>query len=385
MKYTPFNTYEIFILTISLLLSMCLHANFMDTKDVVEIHFFLYIALILINLSKSKRFTLYQLWIAAFVFMIWSEMMILSYDAYDARKYAVSIAFLLAANDTLLLGYEFFTTRIKKGMLTKNRVVTRASHIPWMLTIAVAVYLFGVWQSLLQTILGGRGSNLGEITGSGSIWGVIVGTLGLLIPAFSAYYFKYCTKRSVWLSLIWAMPVFTTQLLLGTRFRLLFMIIPYLILLGIVDVRRLNFRKLSILLLFVLLLGSVSGFVKTNRDRSVDDILNGGPSMEGGKKGEPVLAKIADKMSAEGVVYMTELANRYFSNHELRYGQEISFAFYFVIPRSIWPSKPTPVDYWLVRKYENVHDSFSSASGFCGEIRADFGMACFIILFLWGG
>ena len=82
---------------------------------------------------------------------------------------------------------------------------------------------------------------------------------------------------------------------------------------------------------------------------------------------------------------MTELANDYFSTHSLRYGRETSIILYFWVPRAIWPDKPTQLDHWLIREYnKRVPDGHSTASGFTGELRADFGMFSLFFVFVGG-
>jgi len=161
------------------------------------------------------------------------------------------------------------------------------------------------------------------------------------------------------------------------------MILPWFILTGILGVKKQNTKSLLYVLAGAILLSGVSSFMKEFRQQALMD-MSGGVVFSQEDKAQDPFVRIADKMSPEGCVYMTYLAEDWFSNHEHTYGREIGFMFYWVIPRAIWKDKPTPVDHWLIRKYENVDERHSSASGFTGEIRADFGYWCLIVVFFFG-
>ena len=161
------------------------------------------------------------------------------------------------------------------------------------------------------------------------------------------------------------------------------MILPWLILSGIINVGKQNIKNLVYVMAVAVFLSALSDFVKENRSLSLSEMMNQ-QEYSSDKQYRDVFIGIADRMSPEGCVYMTRLAEDYYSTHSHEYGKEIGFMFYWVIPRAIWKDKPTPIDHWLIRKYENVPDQHSTASGFTGEIRADFGYWCLIVVFFWG-
>lgn len=348
-------------------------------KFVIECHFFFYLILLGLNFLLAHRITLFQVWIAGFIFIIWSDMMILSQDS-SFPIYKESIAFLLMANDTLLIGYILHRPNHKKKNIEK-RIFKSVKRIPLMLNIALAVYVFVMYKIVIASLAEGR--QLLELSSTQHLGNMIANTLGLFIPVFSAYYFKFYSKHT-YFSLLFALPAFAIQAILGTRFKLLYMIIPYCIILNILDVRLMTKRKIFVLGGIMVALVSVTNFIKEFRNMSIAEALNTSALNDDSAGNEDLLVKFAEKMSPEGIVRMTYLANDYFSKHELEYGKEIGALVYFIIPRSIWKEKPTAIDHWLIRRYEVVPESHSTASGFPGEIRADFGMLCFIILFLWG-
>lgn len=348
-------------------------------KFVVECHFYFYIILIALDFFSSHRITLFQTWLGSFIFIIWSDMMIQSQNT-SYNIYNESIVFLLLANNIFLIGYILYKPKqeIKK---IENRVFKNVKLIPFMLSIALAVYIVAMYKTVLDSLAEGRQTL--ELSSTQNLLNVIVTTFGLIIPVYSSFYYKFYSKRTYY-SLLFVLPVFAIQAVLGTRFKLLYMIIPYCVILNILDVRSMSKRKMIILGCLMVILVSVTNFIKEYRNMSIADALNISQLNENSTRDEGLLLKLAEKMSPEGIVRMTYLANDYFSNHELEYGKEIGQFVYFIIPRSIWKDKPSAIDYWLIRRYEVVEESHSTASGFTGEIRADFGMFCFIILLFWG-
>ena len=94
--------------------------------------------------------------------------------------------------------------------------------------------------------------------------------------------------------------------------------------------------------------------------------------------------KLAAELSPEGIIQVAKYADDYFKNHDLRYGLESTNIFYRWIPRKLWPNKPTTLDHWLIRYYEDVPDTHSTSSGFIGIFRADFGWFALIFAFFIG-
>ena len=100
---------------------------------------------------------------------------------------------------------------------------------------------------------------------------------------------------------------------------------------------------------------------------------------------ERLIVRLASNMSPEGVVRMARLADRYFADHSLHYGRETGFVLYFWVRRRFFPEKPTMLDYWLIREYNPlVSEKYTTASGFLGELRADFGWFSLLFVFLFG-
>lgn len=373
--------FETSLLLLSLCLALFLSIEWLSGELVVGVCLILYLLIIGINYVKTRRITLFQIWLLAFIFMIWSEMMIITSRPNVSHSSITAIVFLLSANAILLLGYEISPFK-ESHKLLKVSVFKSTKYLFWIIFFSLIAYFLNIRETIENTITSGR--ELSETLGGATLFGVLTSSIALMIPAFIAFYYKYYSKDGLWKSFLLILPIVVVQLLLGTRYRLLFMLLPFLVLLEFLDVRKMNIRKLLFLVFVGIGMILVTGFVKKFRNMALDDMMAMNLTEEKSKP-SGLLVSLAEGMSPEGVVEMTEMANRYFANHDLTYGKEITFPLYFWIPRSIWKDKPTPIDHWLIRKYETVSDAASTASGFTGEIRADFGMFCFLILFVWGG
>lgn len=347
---------------------------------VVDFHFYLLLLLIAIDFYQNRKLNLFQVWNCGFIFIILSEMLVLSSEADNIKSYVPSFAYLLLANSLLLLGYLLYKPKVRNRK--SNKILVHKNLFFPFLIVCYITYFGSAFLTILNTILLGR--QQASTLGSSSFFGVFSTALGLLMPAIIAYYYRYIKQKKQWIGIIMVLPIFGAQLILSTRFHLLFSIIPFLIITGLIDLEKFSLKKNVILVTFLLFFVSLTSFIKEYRYVSLADIS----SMEFEEKEEKddnrLSVKLARQMSAEGVVDMTKLANKYFENHSLLWGKEVSFILYFWVPRSIWVNKPTPIDHWLIRKYYKVPDSYSTASGFTGELRADFGMLSLFFVFLGG-
>lgn len=371
---------ELSLVFISIVLIALMAISLLSVPFVIDLHFYLLLLLLFFNFYRIRRLNLFQVWIGGFIFIILSEMLLLSEkSASILDDYVDSILYLLTANNVILLGYLLYNDNYK-NKISVNIVYGHR----FFLSITIVALFFYLYKSIdvaLNNFFMGR--QVGSMLGSASLISVISTGLGLILPAIIAYYFKYIKHKSFIFSLIFVLPIFLVQLLLSTRFHLLFSVIPYLVIIEVIDLKRFVLKKYIVLFCFLIFLIAVSSFLKEYRNFSLANL----DSIKSNNKEifeSRLSVKMASRMSPEGVVEMTKLANEYYSNHPLSYGKEVGFILWFWIPRSIWKDKPTPIDHWLIRKYENVPDGLSTASGFTGELRADFGYFSFFFLVIIG-
>lgn len=184
-----------------------------------------------------------------------------------------------------------------------------------------------------------------------------------------------------------SLPVFIILFVLSTRFKFLFSVLPLFMLTGILPITITNYRKTFITYGIIgVLMIMMSAFIKENRNTSLlemEDTTEVIVKQNDFTIGVPFSRKVGREMSAEGVLEMTYEAQEYFKDHPHTYGLMSGFFLYFWIPRGVWPSKPTMLDSWLPRYFNpNLAGAYSSASGFTGEPRSDFGIvgALFVML-----
>lgn len=374
---------ELLLLSLSLITTVLMVADVLVTpKFVVHLHFYVYMAMLALDFKTHKCFRLFQMWIMGFVFVILAEMILLVEDGNLPSSYIIPFAYLLSANAVLLGSYLLY--KPKRMILKSAKYITDNQPYGTVILFMVIVYVlmnYTLAFKAFETGSRGGGGGIGSL-GSGTFAGSLFGGLALLLPALIGH---YSLKRGgVITGLVLALPVFLLQMLGGTRYKLLFAVLPFFIITGIIKVKRSRSRNLIIAFVSLLLLAGAASFAKDIRNTGINDYLNQQQYAQHPDAKPSLLAKLAKNMSPEGCVYMTRMANDYFSNHDLHYGRESGFVFYFWIPRAIWKDKPTQLDYWLIRKYERVSENHSSASGFTGEIRADFGAFSYFILILWG-
>lgn len=372
---------KLFFVFISILLTTLMGMNFLSANFVVDIHFYLLILLIALDFYQNKKLNLFQVWNCGFIFIILSEMLILLSDEADnIKSYIPSFTYLLMANSLLLTGYLLYKPKLK-NVKSNTIIVNTRIYLPFV-TLCYVLYFSSTVITILNTILLGRQQS--STMGTTSFWGIFSTALGLILPAIIAYYFRYIKQKQIWLGILLVLPIFFAQLILSTRFHLLFSIVPFFILIGIIDLQKFSWKKNFTLLVFLFLFVSLTSFIKEYRYVSLSEITSLDVIEDEEIEDKKISIKLARKMSPEGVVEMTKLANEYFATHPLSWGKEVSFILYFWVPRSLWPSKPTPIDHWLIRKYYNVSDSHSTASGFTGELRADFGTLSLVFVFIGG-
>lgn len=357
---------------------------FDDTSvlSLANIHFYLLSLLLLCDFFKKRSLTLYQVWIVAFIYIILSEMLL--YDAnIRASEDMRAVRFLLIANDLVLIGYLISPMRYRmRKMHTYVQIRRKQSIFLFFLMVCYVYYLYKELPLAFINYFLGR--QFVDALGSSQLDFAIAEAIGMILPSIIAFYIVQIRKSKVIYSIVYSFPIFIVMLLLGTRFKFLFSILPFLLVANLLQVREVNFKKMVFLFGFALLFICFSSFLKTNRDHNYAGISFKNGSFDDERNVELFSAKLAREMSPEGIVGMTKLAEDYFSKNPHTYGVQSSFILYFWIPRSFWPNKPTLLDYWLIRKYEKTSPAYTTSSGFVGELRADFGMFSLICVFFLG-
>lgn len=347
---------------------------------IIDVQLLLYLFILLLNYQRNKSFNIYQIWLVGYIFIIWSEMCITSYKEVGDIYLIPYVRFTLA-NFFVLMGYHIYN---KKPSINVHTISKTNWLFPFMIIVLYVLYVTQSASSAIANFQTGR--HLNSAKGSSTLIGSLLSALGTILPALIAFYVKYVKNRKSWISFIYSLPIFVIVFFQATRYKFLFSVIPYLVITDVLSLEKTSKRSIIILLIISFLVLSISSFLKENRNYGFVELEAPSIFQNNDSEQDGFFVKLAGKMSPEGVLKMAYIADDYFSSHSLHWGRETSFILYFWVPRSIWPEKPTQLDYWLIRDYssETVADSFSSASGFIGESRADFGWGCLLFSFFIG-
>ena len=214
------------------------------------------------------------------------------------------------------------------------------------------------------------------------LFGEIVGSIGIVLPAIAFYYFRVYRKSKIWIAWIISIPILLILFMLGIRNTLLFAFLGFVIAGKYIDLTHLNKKLFISLGLAAAFLLGVSGFMRNYR---VGGLEGGGRDFGNDDKNSSLAVRIARSMSGEGIIKCMNYEKIYFDNNPYTFGTNTGFILYFWIPRALWHDKPTMLGHWLVREEEtNVPNAHSSSYGFAGEPYADFGYLSLILIFFYG-
>lgn len=373
---------EITLVFLSALLSFMIAIVPDKTFIIMDLELVVYLAIIYLNFRRKKAFNLYQIWLVAYVFIIWAEMCIIANKEAFSYSYIIPFIRFSVANACVLLGYLFFRNE-KNYSYHKSQIKSNS----WFAAILVMLSFYFIYKRLPTAMNNfNYGRSLVSAKGGGSVAKSLSSALGMILPALIAYYCRYVKKRNILFCFIMAFPIIVLQVFLSTRYKFFFSILPFLIITGIFNIKKNGKKHLLLLVSCMIVMMAVSTYVKENRNIGFANVEEDYFSKENEDISTTRLTvKIAKQMSPEGVIRMARIADAYFSTHALHYGRESAFILYFWVPRSLWDDKPTMLDYWLIREHDPfVADTYSSASGFIGELRADFGWGCLLFALLIG-
>lgn len=382
MLYNKDIVYNLFKVLIFLISFSTMAMEGVSNKILAEYHFYFLIGLAIIEFLQTRKITLYIIWIAGFIYIVLSEMIVNNYGP----KYDSTTRFLLASNNLVLIGYSI-ANNLSFKYETKATYNGKNELFAFIIFILYIYYIYTAIPSAAINYAEGR--QLVSTMGSGTLSGFFNSSLSLSLPSIIAFYLVTLKKKSKWLALLFSIPIFFFLYLGGTRFKLLFSVAPFFLISGFFNFSRLNIKNVVILSILTIGLITFTGVLKQSRNESFRDVelfsVVNETNREIDEKQKSLVGKVVEYCSPEGTVEMSRQGEMYFELHPHTYGKSIGFITYFWIPRKIWPSKPTQIDHWLPRYYNpKLSEKFSSASGFMGELRADFGAFSLLFIFLFG-
>ena len=320
-------------------------------------------------------------WIVGFVYILLSEMLLYRYSLLFDQTYRL----IFIANDFVMLGYLLFQT--KQPQKIKEEVITVEKHRNLFNFLLVIIYLLYVILKTPDTIEayyhGGRNV---VSTRFNVVLAQLLSTYKYY-PLLLGFYMVRVLHKSKWLALLVSLPIFWMVLLSGTRFRLLFALVPFLLICGFFRFDKFTIKNtvsLAVLALFFVFLGS---FIVTMRGTSFEKAQKEELFVRETRSGHfnYLSVKVCEHGSPEGCVRMVNYIQQYVDEYDYTYGKSTGFIFYFWIPRFLWHDKPVMLNYWLPRIYmDNLRSNHSTSSAFCGEPFADFGYYSLIMMFFFG-
>lgn len=349
--------------------------------QMADVHFYILIFLLIFDILDNRSITLMSVWIVGFVYILLSEMLLYRYSSLYDQTYRL----IFIANDFVMLGY--LVSKTKHAQQVKEEVINVVKHRRFLNFLLLIVYLMYVILKTPDTIEayyhGGRNVVSEHYN---FVLSQLLSTYKYY-PLLLGFYMVRVLHKSKWLALLVSLPIFWMVLLSGTRFRLLFALVPFLLVCGFFRLDKFSVKNVFVVFAFVMMFVVIGPFMVAMRGTSFEkaqsEELFASETRSGKFNYFSVI--VSEHCSPEGCVRMVNMIQQYVDEYDYTYGKSSGFFLYFWIPRFIWHDKPVMLNYWLPRIYlDNLNSKHSTSSGFCGEPFADFGYYSLLLMFLIG-
>ena len=328
----------------------------------------------------NKSFSLLTVWIAGVVYVILSDIILYHYDTLDTW----GDKFVLLAIDAVLLGY-FLTKPHKKnaGVIQEEHHEVRSPFIFISVMVLIyIIYLYNLIPYAIQSFLRG-GRSVEMMDENNMLFSTFLGGYHVF-PLVIAFYIIRIRHKSVWKAVLISLPIFFIDFVSGTRFRMLFTIMPFLLVSTILRIDNVNIKRMISLAILIIFVMYGANYMLHTRRSGFGNYVESEETEIRHPHSDCFSVKVCKECSPEGTIGMMNILHNHLQYNEPTYGLSTGFIFYFWIPRSLWPNKPTMLNHWLPRKYMNVGEGHSTSSGFMGEPYADFGYFAFVVYFMMG-
>jgi oligosaccharide repeat unit polymerase len=204
----------------------------------------------------------------------------------------------------------------------------------------------------------------------------------IVIINLKLYYKQFYGRINYIKILLYSFPLFILFIASGTRFLLLYGVIALIS----DNLYNLSNKKLLKMFAFVMIFGILANMLLEFRSGG---FINSNVKVQAhvAEDKSTFNQALVNQFTNEGMLRNAAMITDYTQKNGHTYGQSISFLAYWWVPRILWESKPTQLDFWLIRKYTGDFDEsgHSTASGFYGELYIDFGKYFIMpIIFLLG-
>ena len=183
------------------------------TYPILKCEMMVYIAIIVLDIIKTREFNLFHTWISAFIFIILSDMILCAVDDY-MMEYTIPIFFYLVGNNIVLLSYRCTNTKASSPAFDYH--IKHPRYLLVFIICSLVLYIYTYRDMVIETLAFGR--ILKDSMGNTSLLLLVVSGLGTLLPSIIAYYFKYINRKSAIYSILLSLPIFLIQFIIPRYF-----------------------------------------------------------------------------------------------------------------------------------------------------------------------
>lgn len=359
--------------------------NYDHIEASANILLWIYMSFLVYNIIKDRYISLASIFIFGFIYIYIREFLNDTPDLTVAwGKENVSVAYytIVFSTLTLLSGYYIYellnadTYTLKKNNAELFFIKNRKKFFQFTIFCTYLIF-FGNIVLIYKGFTEGRQNSFEY-----GIFSSISYAIGVICIVNYHHYFKQFYGKPHYLKVfIYSIPIFILYLGSGTRFLLLFGLLAFIN----NALFNLNFKKIFYLGFAIIAIGFVANFLLQYRNVGLTSDIKFENYVK--EKNLSINKKIVKNFTEEGVFRNAIMINDYTQKKGFTNGNSISFILFFWVPRDLWKTKPTMLDFWLIREYTHEFDDtgHSTASGFIGEIFMDFGKYLTVAICLFFG
>lgn len=312
------------------------------------------------RLLIGRRLTLPLIWEAGFLTIIALEFSGTSLGVsldFSVSAYQRALQMLVLGHALVVVTADLASTLREPELGPRPGITTDRASVP-VVFFVTALALVDLVPTAIRSSQGGRAATFSD---SGPL-GALAGSAGMLAPTLIAVAVqRRGFSHPILTTYLLSSPIIVSQLIIGTRYVLLFSVLaPLILLLG----PRLSSSKVVFgyaLSAAVLVLSSAFMLI-----------------LRGGGAGWQQLMESGERpsLSIEGVTTSAARLVDYFDSHGHLLGASAGSVMVFAVPRAIWPDKPTLLGYWFPREYglTGFSQYHSVSFGYVGDGYADLGV-----------
>ena len=279
--------------------------------------------------------------------------------ALGSQNVASAVSLLVLGHCVVVIIVDAMTAGAPEGRDGKWSRMTSAFPDPLVLGGIITVALL-VWiPRTVQAGLIGRSAEV-DAGGTGAL-GTLALFAGLSAPVLIAARLSRSGRPWLVKALVLGLPFMAAAAISGSRFYLLFAVLPP-IAMWFFGSRATPVRVVAVVAGSVLVLGLTS-LMLTSRQAGLESYAAGSASS-------------ADRsvLRSEGVIEANARLANFFENHDHRGGASTKAVLTSVVPRVLWPDKPTLLGNWFPQAADyGTSASHSVAFGYVGEGYSDVG------------